>query len=438
MEPTAQTTTAAASKPDRMSKKLVDLSKYLSFVLRHGANEIGVKIDTAGFVNVAEVLSKKNGYTFEEIKYVVANNNKKRFEMVEITPGTNTLAEHFKIRAVQGHTIENIAEEELFEEIKDPAEIPFVIHGTDYKAWVRFIRFQGLKRMARNHIHFAIGFNTDSNVISGMRNSSDIVIELDTAKAMKDGYRFLRSKNDVILSPGKGPEGQIPPAYFKKVTYTPKGKDAKPIDFDLRPFEHLLILDFEANCIDGGALECQEIIEFPVVPVHIPTKTIQVDKIFHTYVKPTVVPTITEFCTGLTGITQAQVNAGLPIKDVLANLDKWMTTHGYTAENSTIVTCGAWDLKTCLRKEAEYKKIDLPLYLRKFINVKDAWMCTFFKAKGDGMPGMLNSLNLTLDGKHHSGIDDSKNIAKIVLGLIEKGAVFTRAQEYNLADKHED
>ena len=72
---------------------------------------------------------------------------------------------------------------------------------------------------------------------------------------------------------------------------------------DLLPFKYLLVLDFEANCIEEGALECQEIIEFPVVPVDAANLKILEDKIFHTYVKPTVVAKITEFCTGLTGIT---------------------------------------------------------------------------------------------------------------------------------------
>jgi ERI1 exoribonuclease 3 len=268
-----------------------------------------------------------------------------------------------------------------------------------------------------------------------MRNSCDIIVEIDVVKAMEDGYKFLKSKNDVILLPGKGPEGQLPPCYFKNVWYKPKsnGKlDPNPkqeITFDMTPYPYLLVLDFEANCVENAQLPCQEIIEFPVVPIDTKTLKIMDDKIFHQYVKPTVVPKITEFCTGLTGIKQETVDAGISIVETLENLDKWMTSNGFTSKNSTFVTCGRWDLSTCLKKEAEYKKITLPDYLRKYINVKDAWMVTFFKNKAHGMPGMLQSLDLELDGKHHSGIDDSKNIAKIAIGLIKKRTLFSRTQD---------
>ena len=260
-----------------------------------------------------------------------------------------------------------------------------------------------------------------------MRNSSDIIIEIDVPKAMKDGYKFLRSKNDVILCPGKGDEGQLPPAYFKSVIYKKRG--AETVHLDLKPFEYLLVLDFEANCIENGSLPCQEVIEFPVVPVQVGTQTVLEDKIFHHYIKPTVVPQITEFCTQLTGIKQNQVDAGIPITEALQRLDKWMEDNGFTASNSTFVTCGRWDLNTCLKKEASYKKIELKPYLKKFINIKDAWMATHTVSKATGMPGMLQSEGLTLDGKHHSGIDDSKNIAKIAISLLKKGAAFTKFQE---------
>ncbi len=273
----------------------------------------------------------------------------------------------------------------------------------------------------------AIGFNDQEEVISGMRNSSEVVVEIDVPLAMKDGYKFLRSKNNVILSTGKGPEGQIPPGYFKNVIYKKKG--GQPVHLDLKPFDFLLVLDFEANCVENGALPCQEIIEFPVVPIDVKTRTVLTDKIFHTYVKPTVVPALSDFCTQLTGIKQEKVNAGKLITQVLDELDVWMNTNGFTSENSTFVTCGRWDLNTCLKKEAAYKKIDVKPYLRKFINIKDAWMVMNFCSKAVGMPGMLESYGHKLDGRHHSGIDDSKNIAKIAISLLEEHAAFTKLQE---------
>lgn len=60
-----------------------------------------------------------------------------------------------------------------------------------------------------------------------------------------------------------------------------------------------------------------------------------------------------------------------------------------------------------------------------YTNIKEIYSQVFMKVKQIGMPGMLNGLSLDLDGRHHSGIDDSKNIAKIAASLIERGGCFT-------------
>ena len=75
---------------------------------------------------------------------------------------------------------------------------------------------QGLNKMGRTHIHFAIGYPGEKQVISGMRTSCNVIVEVNVPKAMADGIEFQRSSNDVILS--KGFNGIIPPKYFKKVT----------------------------------------------------------------------------------------------------------------------------------------------------------------------------------------------------------------------------
>ncbi len=70
--------------------------------------------------------------------------------------------------------------------------------------------------MNRNHIHFAPGVPKEEGVISGMRKSCDMYIEIDMAAAMKDGIKFYISTNKVILTEGE--EGVLSPKYFKKVT----------------------------------------------------------------------------------------------------------------------------------------------------------------------------------------------------------------------------
>jgi 2'-phosphotransferase len=69
--------------------------------------------------------------------------------------------------------------------------------------------------MNHQHIHFAKGM--PGEVVSGMRDSSKVIIEIDVAKAMQDGIRFFESENGVILSDGI--DGVILPVYFKNVIF---------------------------------------------------------------------------------------------------------------------------------------------------------------------------------------------------------------------------
>jgi ERI1 exoribonuclease 3 len=188
-------------------------------------------------------------------------------------------------------------------------------------------------------------------------------------------------------------------------------------------FDYLLVLDFEAQCDNDTKLKCQEIIEFPVVIVDVVNKKI-LDNFFHFYIKPEVHSKLFPFCTELTGITQDLVDGGILLKECLEHLDKFLNKEKLT--NFTFVTCGDWDLNTCLPKEAFYKNIEYRDYLKSWINVKRIFSeISAFKV---GMAGMLRELGLKLDGRHHSGLDDAKNIAKIVLNLINKGLEFKKSK----------
>ncbi len=87
--------------------------------------------------------------------------------------------------------------------------------------------------------------------------------------------------------------------------------------------------------------------------------------------------------------------------------------------NFCFVTCGDWDLKTALPANCNYLQLSYPDYLKRWINIKSYFEATMRK-RGSGMASMLQDLNLQLDGRHHSGIDDTRNIAKILRELIKR------------------
>lgn len=129
-------------------------SRAMSKVLRHGAIEEGLSMETSGYVPLEEVMQylRKRGIknvSEQLIRSVVDNNDKKRFE-IEDREGD------LFIRATQGHSIKMVNTEDLLTKITDPSLYPIVVHGTFSKFWPS-IRAEGLKRMTRNHIHFAPG-----------------------------------------------------------------------------------------------------------------------------------------------------------------------------------------------------------------------------------------------------------------------------------------
>lgn len=186
-------------------------SKYLSYLLRHGAKERNLRISSDGFVEVDEILklpqSKNYKLNCEIIRNIVENNDKKRFEL-------KTLDNKLHIRACQGHSIKDLDEAQMMQQISNSDEFPLVVHGT-FNRFLPSIQKEGLRIMNRNHIHFATGYPGYNKVISGVRRTCEVFIEIDLKKAMADGVKFFVASNGVVLTSGVG--GILDSKYFKKI-----------------------------------------------------------------------------------------------------------------------------------------------------------------------------------------------------------------------------
>jgi RNA:NAD 2'-phosphotransferase (TPT1/KptA family) len=194
-------------------KNLIRESKFLSYMLRHGAKEHSLQMTSDGFVEIDELLripeSRRFHLNLDVIKMIVNQNDKKRFEL--------KLRENDKkwiIRASQGHSIKNLDDSQMMKNIENADGYPLVIHGT-FNRFLPLIQQEGLKVMNRNHIHFTTGYPGDKDVISGMRKSCEVYIEIDLKKAMLDGIKFYISTNGVILTPGIN--GILDKKFFKNI-----------------------------------------------------------------------------------------------------------------------------------------------------------------------------------------------------------------------------
>jgi inhibitor of KinA sporulation pathway (predicted exonuclease) len=143
--------------------------------------------------------------------------------------------------------------------------------------------------------------------------------------------------------------------------------------------------------------------------------TLEIEDEFQVYVKPVHNPKLSDFCTSLTGITQEMVDGGVVFTDALSQYETWLMKHGLVGGDKkfTFVTCGDWDLKSMLPAQCDTSCVKRPGYFDKWINIKFPFG-DCYKTKALGMAGMLRDLKIPLKGRHHSGIDDCRNITSIV------------------------
>ncbi|KAJ3284861.1 hypothetical protein HDU76_008225 [Blyttiomyces sp. JEL0837] len=182
-------------------------------------------------------------------------------------------------------------------------------------------------------------------------------------------------------------------------------------------FRYIAVLDFEATC------DSERKIEFPIILLETSSFTPVAE--FHHYVKPVKFPTLTDFCINLTGITQDVVDGGQPFPTVYNALLEFIETHNLTTENCLFATCGDWDLKSMLPTQLTFSRLSTPAIFNQWCNVKLVFQSFYARPHQLGMDGMLKVLGEPLIGRHHSGIDDARNISTIVKRLARDGHVFT-------------
>ena len=199
---------------------------------------------------------------------------------------------------------------------------------------------------------------------------------------------------------------------------------------------YLCVLDFETTCWEGSLnKDHMEIIEFPSVLYEIDEENGLTKYIseFAYYVRPTIHPILTNFCTELTGIKQETVDNAETIDIVYNNHIKWLNKNVPYGSILIIATCGSWDLMTQLPREIKNKNLKSNKYYKSYINVKTEFNY-FYQHKSGSMSNMLKFLGIKLEGRIHSGIDDTKNIAKIMLKMIDDGHTYKNFKIYKVIE----
>ena len=179
------------------SDKNKNTSKFISLILRHKPEMIGITLDEHGWADVRELIdgiNQSEGHTLdmEILEEIVQTDEKQRYSFNE---------DHTLIRANQGHSIP--VDVELEE--KTPPE--FLWHGTGEK-YVQSIDSVGLIPKGRLYVHLSKDEDTALNV--GKRHGKPIIYKILSGKMSKAGFRFYLSKNGVWLIK------EVPVRYLQK------------------------------------------------------------------------------------------------------------------------------------------------------------------------------------------------------------------------------
>ena len=177
------------------NRQLVKTSKFLSLILRHRPERVGITLDESGWIDVEKLLRAINQnsreLTREQLETVVAQNDKKRFEFSE---------DGSQIRASQRHSVDV----DLGYYAVEPPET--LLHGTAPQ-FLDSIRKTGLNKGKRHHVH--LHSDEDVAIQVGQRRGQAVILTILAGAMREAGHEFFQSTNEVWLP------DDVPPEFIK-------------------------------------------------------------------------------------------------------------------------------------------------------------------------------------------------------------------------------
>lgn len=179
------------------------------------------------------------------------------------------------------------------------------------------------------------------------------------------------------------------------------------------PVLPLLIVDLEATCSDDGLIPREETEIIEIGAVMADGSTFSVVDEFQAFVRPVRHPRLTKFCRELTEIAQSDVDAAELFPQVMARFAAWFGLFG----DVRFCSWGDYDRKQ-IAHDCAMHALANPMPAE-HLNLKKRFQERHRLRRAPGMAEALNRAGLRLEGRHHRGIDDARNIARLLPFVME-------------------
>jgi inhibitor of KinA sporulation pathway (predicted exonuclease) len=169
-----------------------------------------------------------------------------------------------------------------------------------------------------------------------------------------------------------------------------------------------LIVDLEATCSDDGVVPRHEMEIIEIGALMQNSRTFEVESEFQAFVRPVRHPDLTQFCTSLTGITQDQVAGAPHFREAMDAMKEWMRAF----DDALFCSWGDYDRMQFLQ-DCEFHRVAYP-FRSGHMNLKAEFARALGRTKKQGIAAAVRRLGMEFEGSHHRGLDDARNIARIV------------------------
>ena len=185
------------------------------------------------------------------------------------------------------------------------------------------------------------------------------------------------------------------------------------LDLDeLASFTTLLVVDLEATCSSDNAIPPAKMETIEIGAVVVDTENLLITTEFQSFIRPVRNPVLTDFCTGLTSISQDMVSEAGTFYDVFGAFEDWIRQN---AAEAAFCSWGAYDRRQLAQDCAMHGR---PYTMPPHANLKELFSVRQNSKKRFGMAKALQLCDIEPAGQHHRALDDAKNISRLLPWIV--------------------